>query len=44
VGPDGSLKGYAGGIPLKERLLDFEASQRLPSSDLQRSRIQSSEY
>ena len=44
VGADGSLKGYAGGIPLKERLLDFEASQRLPSSDLQRSRVQSSEY
>ncbi len=28
VGVDGSLKGYAGGIPLKERLLDFEASQK----------------
>jgi methylated-DNA-[protein]-cysteine S-methyltransferase len=28
VGADGSLKGYAGGIPLKERLVDFEASQR----------------
>lgn len=28
VGADGSLKGYAGGLPLKERLLDFEASQK----------------
>ncbi len=28
VGADGSLKGYAGGIPVKERLLDFEASQK----------------
>jgi methylated-DNA-[protein]-cysteine S-methyltransferase len=28
VGADGSLKGYAGGIPLKARLLDFEASQK----------------
>lgn len=28
VGADGSLKGYAGGIPLKERLLDFESSQK----------------
>jgi methylated-DNA-[protein]-cysteine S-methyltransferase len=28
VGADGSLKGYAGGIPLKARLLGFEASQK----------------
>lgn len=28
VGADGSLKGYAGGIHLKARLLDFEASQK----------------
>ena len=28
VGADGSLKGYAGGMPLKARLLDFEASQK----------------
>ena len=28
MGADGSLKGYAGGIPIKERLLDFEASQK----------------
>ena len=28
VGADGSLKGYAGGIPVKERLLGFEASQK----------------
>jgi methylated-DNA-[protein]-cysteine S-methyltransferase len=28
VGADGSLKGYAGGLPLKERLLAFEASQK----------------
>jgi methylated-DNA-[protein]-cysteine S-methyltransferase len=28
-GADGSLKGYAGGIPVKERLLGFEASQTL---------------
>jgi methylated-DNA-[protein]-cysteine S-methyltransferase len=28
VGADGSLKGYAGGISVKERLLDFEASQK----------------
>jgi methylated-DNA-[protein]-cysteine S-methyltransferase len=28
VGADGSLKGYAGGVRLKERLLDFEASQK----------------
>jgi methylated-DNA-[protein]-cysteine S-methyltransferase len=31
VGADGSLKGYAGGIPLKARLLDFEAGQKLPT-------------
>ena len=29
VGADGSLKGYAGGTHLKERLLDFETSQKL---------------
>lgn len=28
VGADGSLKGYAGGLPLKARLLDFEANQK----------------
>ncbi len=28
VGADGSLKGYVGGLPLKARLLDFEASQK----------------
>ncbi len=28
VGADGSLKGYTGGIPIKERLLGFEASQK----------------
>jgi O6-methylguanine-DNA--protein-cysteine methyltransferase len=28
VGADGSLKGYAGGIPLKARLLGFEASHK----------------
>ena len=28
VGADGSLKGYAGGMPLKARLLGFEASQK----------------
>ena len=28
VGADGSLKGYAGGIPLKARLLGFEARAR----------------
>ena len=28
VGANGSLKGYAGGIPVKERPLDFEASQK----------------
>jgi methylated-DNA-[protein]-cysteine S-methyltransferase len=28
VGADGSLKGYSGGLPLKERLLAFEASQK----------------
>jgi|SRR5215218_4691754 methylated-DNA-[protein]-cysteine S-methyltransferase len=44
-GADGSLKGYAGGIPLKERLLDFEARDRSsPSSGPQRSRIHSNEH
>ncbi len=28
LGADGSLKGYADGMPLKARLLDFEASQK----------------
>ena len=28
VGADGSLKGYAGGMPLKARLLDFEAGRK----------------
>jgi methylated-DNA-[protein]-cysteine S-methyltransferase len=28
VGADGSLKGYAGGLPVKAGLLDFEGSQR----------------
>ncbi len=28
VGADGSLKGYAGGMPIKARLLDFEGSRK----------------
>jgi len=28
VGADGSLKGYAGGLPIKAGLLDFEGSQK----------------
>lgn len=28
VGADGSLKGYAGGLPVKAGLLDFEGSQK----------------
>lgn len=27
LGANGSLKGYAGGLPLKQRLLDFEEAQ-----------------
>lgn len=30
VGADGSLKGYAGGLPLKARLLDFEEESQKP--------------
>jgi methylated-DNA-[protein]-cysteine S-methyltransferase len=30
VGADGSLKGYAGGLPLKERLLAFEEESQKP--------------
>jgi methylated-DNA-[protein]-cysteine S-methyltransferase len=30
VGADGSLKGYAGGMPLKARLLDFEEESQKP--------------
>ncbi len=32
VGADGSLKGYAGGVRLKERLLDFEEESRKPTA------------
>jgi methylated-DNA-[protein]-cysteine S-methyltransferase len=32
VGADGSLKGYAGGLPLKKRLLAFEEECRKPST------------
>jgi methylated-DNA-[protein]-cysteine S-methyltransferase len=32
VGADGSLKGYAGGVRLKERLLAFEEESRKPSA------------
>lgn len=28
VGADGSLKGYAGGVPIKARLLDFEEGRK----------------
>jgi methylated-DNA-[protein]-cysteine S-methyltransferase len=30
VGADGTLKGYAGGMPLKARLLDFEEESQKP--------------
>ena len=30
VGADGSLKGYAGGVPLKARLLAFEEENQKP--------------
>lgn len=30
MGADGSLKGYAGGLPLKARLLDFEEESQKP--------------
>jgi methylated-DNA-[protein]-cysteine S-methyltransferase len=32
VGADGSLKGYAGGVRLKEHLLDFEEESRKPTA------------
>ena len=32
VGTDGSLKGYAGGLPLKKRLLAFEEDSREPTT------------
>lgn len=32
VGADGSLKGYAGGVPLKSRLLAFEEEYRKPTA------------